>query len=102
MIPVALEEASQHKQKWTEKYRPKSLKQVRGNDKAINTMRKWATAWEQGAPVKKGLILAGKPGTGKTSAAHALAIDYKWGVIESNASDARNAENIKNCSCWVN
>ncbi|WP_455392583.1 replication factor C large subunit [[Eubacterium] cellulosolvens] len=80
---------------WTEKYRPKSLKQVRGNDKAIATIRKWAEAWEAGAPTKKGLILAGKPGTGKTSAALALAEDLNWGVIELNASDARNAETIR-------
>jgi replication factor C large subunit len=81
--------------KWTEKYRPQTLKQVRGNDKAISTLRKWAEAWEQGLSVKKGLILAGHSGTGKTSAAYALANDFNWGIIELNASDARNAENIR-------
>jgi replication factor C large subunit len=80
---------------WTEKYRPKTLSQVRGNDKAIGTIRKWADEWEKGTPKKKGLVLAGNPGIGKTSAAHALTSDYNWGVIELNASDARNAENIR-------
>jgi replication factor C large subunit len=35
------------------------------------------------------LLITGKPGTGKTSAALALAHDMNWEVIELNASDAR-------------
>jgi replication factor C large subunit len=93
MIFVAA--VNQYKLEWTEKYRPKTLNQVRGNDKAIATIRKWASAWEAGTPLKKGLILTGKSGTGKTSAAYALANDLNWGIIELNASDARNAENIR-------
>jgi replication factor C large subunit len=86
--------AKQHIQ-WVEKYRPKTLNQVRGNDKAIATIRAWAKNWEEGMPKKKGLILVGGHGTGKTSAALALASEFNWGVIELNASDARNNENIR-------
>lgn len=35
---------------WTEKYRPKTLKDVIGNDAAVGTMRKWAREWEEGIP----------------------------------------------------
>ena len=80
---------------WVEKYRPKTLDQVRGNDKAVAAMRAWAKAWESGVPKKKGLILVGGHGTGKTSAAHALGLDFNWGVIELNASDARNKDSIR-------
>lgn len=80
---------------WTEKYRPASLEQVVGNDRAIRTMRRWADSWENGAPKKKALVLKGEPGTGKTSAALALAADYGWDVIEMNASDHRNADSIR-------
>lgn len=80
---------------WTEKYRPASLSQIVGNDGAIRTMRRWADSWEKGVPKKKALVLKGEPGTGKTSAALALAKDYGWDIIEMNASDHRNADSIR-------
>ncbi len=56
----------------------------------------WARKWsESSPPEKKAVILSGKPGVGKTSAALALANDMGWGVIEMNASDERNREAIQ-------
>ncbi len=80
---------------WTEKYRPKSLGEVVGNERAIIELRKWANTWINGKPKQKAIILSGKPGIGKTSSALALANDFNWTVIELNTSDARNAEKIK-------
>ena len=79
---------------WTEKYRPKSLKDVIGNKKAKEELLKWAREWQRGNPSKKAVILYGKPGVGKTTSAYALANDFKWEVIEMNASDERNREAI--------
>jgi len=81
---------------WTEKYRPKSLDEIVGNEHAITELRKWANEWNKGTPKKRAIILIGKPGTGKTSSAIALAKDYGWISIELNTSDARNALKIKN------
>ncbi|MEA3200172.1 MAG: replication factor large subunit [Thermoplasmata archaeon] len=80
---------------WTEKHRPRTLDDLVGNGPAIEQMRQWAEAWAEGKPQERGLILAGDPGIGKTSAAHALAHDMGWGVIELNASDTRNEEVVK-------
>ena len=80
---------------WTEKYRPKTLDEVIGNDQAKNRLREWAERWNRGIPSKRAVILCGKPGIGKTSTALALANDFGWVVIEMNASDVRNAESIK-------
>lgn len=83
------------KQNWTEKYRPKTLGDVVGNSKALGELKSWADSWDSGRPNRyPAVILAGDPGTGKTSAALALGKDKKWTVIELNASDARNYTNI--------
>lgn len=81
---------------WTEKHRPRTLAELVGNGKAIDELRAWADAWKEGVPAEeRAVVLAGEPGVGKTSAAHALARDYGWGVIELNASDQRNEEVIR-------
>lgn len=77
---------------WTEEYRPRTLSAIRGNDKARDQLQEWAEAWPgEGAAV----ILHGRPGVGKTSAAHALATDMGWHPIELNASDQRTASVIE-------
>ncbi len=80
---------------WTEKYRPKDLKDVVGNSKAIRELENWASKWVSDKPSKKAVILAGKPGIGKTSSALALANHMNWEVLEMNASDQRNRDSIK-------
>jgi len=79
---------------WVEKYRPKSLRDIVGNYQAIAELKNWAMTWSSGKK-EKPLILVGKPGCGKSSAARALANDMGWGVIELNASDVRNEASIK-------
>lgn len=83
---------------WTEKYRPKSLKDIVGNKEAIDALYQWALLWKRKNPNEikhKAVVLEGKPGVGKTSAALALANDMGWEVIELNASDVRSEEQIK-------
>ena len=77
---------------WTEKYRPSSLSELRGNDKARDQLREWAETWDDH---REAVILHGSPGVGKTSAAHALAADFDWPTIELNASDSRTADVIE-------
>jgi replication factor C large subunit len=81
-------------EEWTEKYRPKSLQEVVGNEKAIEELNEWAEGVSK-ARLKKAIILYGPPGCGKTSAALALAADRSWEVLELNASDQRSEKVIK-------
>jgi len=77
---------------WTEKYRPSTLAEVRGNDKARDKLKEWADSWEDH---RKAVVIHGAPGIGKTSAAHALANDMGWPTIELNASDSRTKDVIE-------
>ena len=79
---------------WTEKHRPTLLTQLR-RDKAVEAMISWAKRWENGTPSKKGLIIYGAPGTGKTSSAIALAKEMDWEYVEFNASDIRSRDLIE-------
>jgi len=81
---------------WTDKYRPKSLGEIYGNERAIATLRNWARMWSEGnVPKNRAVVLTGKAGIGKTTSALALANDFGWIALELNASDARNATTIK-------
>jgi replication factor C large subunit len=71
---------------WTEKYRPSHLAEIIGNGPAVRQILEWAQSWKRGT---KPLLIYGKPGIGKTSAAYALAHDMLWETLELNASDQR-------------
>jgi replication factor C large subunit len=77
---------------WTEKYRPSSLSELRGNDSARDELQEWADSWDEH---REAVIIHGPPGIGKTSAAHALAADEDWPTIELNASDSRTKDVIE-------
>lgn len=77
---------------WAEKYRPAHLADLVGNQTAVRQIAEWAKGW---TTKSRPLLLYGKPGIGKTSAAYALASDMHWEVIELNASDQRTAAVIE-------
>lgn len=76
---------------WTEKYKPKSLKEVVGQ-KGIIDLKEWYEKWKPGEKVA---LIWGGPGVGKTASVHALASEKNLELIELNASDVRNASGIR-------
>jgi len=80
---------------WTEKYRPKRLSEVLGQEHFVLD----ATHWVQNKECPN-LLLHGGPGTGKTGAALAFAtsllgVDSSSNFFEINASDDRRLENVR-------
>ncbi|MEM2974098.1 MAG: replication factor C small subunit [Candidatus Micrarchaeia archaeon] len=80
---------------WTEKYRPKSLKEVIGQKDIIQKLQAYAMAGNI-----TNLIFAGPAGTGKTTCALALARDiygdsWRNNILELNASDERGIEVVR-------
>jgi len=80
---------------WTEKYRPKSLKDVIGQRDVVEKLQAYASAGNI-----TNLIFAGPAGTGKTTCALALARDlygdsWKISILELNASDERGIDVVR-------
>lgn len=83
-------------QPWLEKYRPAVIKDIVGNEETVGRLEVLA---QQGN--MPNLILAGPPGTGKTTSILALARallgdSFKEGVLELNASDDRGIDVVRN------
>jgi len=77
---------------WTRKYSPKSLSELVGQDAAVSQLKAFVANFKK--EKKKAIMLYGPSGTGKTAAAHAISKDLDLEILELNASDIRNAEEI--------
>ncbi|EQB69039.1 AAA family ATPase [Cuniculiplasma divulgatum] len=78
-----------------EELRPRTFDQVFLIKEDRTKIQAWADSWDSGKPEKRGLILAGPPGLGKTSIAYALSNSKGWDIIEINGSEGRTEDFIK-------
>lgn len=76
---------------WSEKYRPKSLEEMVGNEEGRARLQQWIKKWKPGA---KAALLVGPPGTGKTTTVHLVAKKIGLSLVELNASDARTRDKL--------
>jgi replication factor C small subunit len=80
---------------WTEKYRPRSLEHVWGQEETVKGLKAFVKSKNM-----PNLLFAGPPGVGKTTAALALAHDlfgknFEGNVLELNASDDRGIDVVR-------
>jgi replication factor C large subunit len=73
---------------WVEKYRPKKISEVVGNEQAKSALIGWLTNNNRR---KKAVLLHGPPGVGKTSLVNAASNEFGFRIVEMNASDTRTA-----------
>ncbi len=76
----------------TIKYQPKTTKEIVGQDLPLKKLRNFVLNFK--TQKKNAALIYGPSGVGKTSAVHALAKELELEILEVNASDVRNAEQI--------
>ncbi len=74
-----------------EKYRIKKYAEIMGQEKAVLEVKTFLREF----PKKKGLIIYGPAGTGKTSLALTAAQEVDYDILELNASDLRNRAKLE-------
>ena len=76
---------------WVEKYRPRKISEVLGNELAKTTFINWL---EDKRRRKKAVLLYGPAGVGKTALVNAASNQFNFTIIEMNASDTRTEKAI--------
>ncbi|MBN1923573.1 MAG: replication factor C large subunit [Nanoarchaeota archaeon] len=79
---------------FVDKYSPRAVGELIGLDENVSKINEFLEKFDK--VKKKALLLVGPEGSGKTSSVYAIAETKGYEVIEVNASDKRNAENVKN------
>ena len=79
-------------QPFTIKYKPKKTSEIIGQDTAVRKLKDFVVNFKR--QKKNAVLVYGPSGVGKTVSVHALANELDLEILEVNASDVRNAEQI--------
>lgn len=87
---------------WTVKYAPTEYSHLCGNKGQVQKLRSWLLNWfdnakkdfkypgQDGSGIYRAALISGPPGIGKTTAAHMVAKELGFDILEKNASDVRS------------
>ncbi len=78
---------------WTRKYLPKTSEELQGQNIQVQQIKDFIGTWK--SQRKKALLLHGSPGCGKTASIYAVGNELNLEVIEVNASDFRNKDELE-------
>ncbi|GJJ70064.1 replication factor C subunit 1 [Entomortierella parvispora] len=91
---------------WTTKYKPRTVKDLCGNNAAIQKLQRWLENWDANYKLNfkkenadktgtfRAVLISGSPGVGKTSAAHLVGEAVGYSIVEFNASDTRSKKSL--------
>jgi replication factor C large subunit len=75
------------------KYNPKKYEELIGQDESLNKLKLFIKKFK--LQKKKAALIYGPSGIGKTSSVYCIANEFNLEIIEVNASEFRNKDNIK-------
>ena len=77
---------------WAVEYKPETLKEFYGNDKAVSEVLEWVRNWKR--EKKKALMIIGPCGVGKTVLCELVAKKLSLNLVETNSSDVRSKKTL--------
>jgi DNA polymerase III delta prime subunit len=80
---------------WTYKHQPRNPSEYAGSKGNIQMLINFLDNFFDGRPLKNCILFYGKPGNGKSSLPYSLEDHYNLNIVEVNASDKRNARDIR-------
>ncbi|CAG9332418.1 unnamed protein product [Blepharisma stoltei] len=111
----ATQSLSNASQLWVDKYKPKTIQDILGNNKTVEKLWEWLRDWEEVVihgnkkdveafsrgrldltlnVNAKAALISGPPGVGKTTAARVVGKTLDYQIMEMNASDFRSKKLI--------
>jgi len=86
---------TEEKQMLVDKYSPKTMADIIGHKEQITQILTWLQGWSNSLPEKRGILVTGPPGIGKTTSIHLIAVAAGYKVTEYNASDTRSVSVLR-------
>jgi DNA polymerase III delta prime subunit len=83
-------------QLWIDKYKPKTMEEIYGNKKILETLNNYVSNLKDNPKLQKNILISGPCGIGKTTIANILFNKHNYRVIEYNSNNIEGAKTIKN------